>query len=562
MAGLTEKTFDREIEALRQQMQSAARPFPADKKAQRERIARGEKDMEFFGRTYLPHHIKKPSSKFHKYSCQKLPEMIERSIATGIGDKEASAAPRGNAKSTWRTIVFYLWCIVYKKRKFEVIASDTEEQAVEFLSTIKLNLEENERFQQDFPEACGAGPLWRSDVIVTKNRIKVRAVGMMSKWRGMLFGSERPDLVGCDDVENDETVENPDQRRKLKDRFTKKLLKLGSKKTVYIFHGTMLHYDSLLAWLLRQPGWKGRLFKSVIKWSGAIKLWEEWERIFAEISIGKEESEAAADAFFEAHKEEMLAGTEVLWPEEEDYYYLMKMRVTDGPASFASEKQNEPINPEDAVFLEEWFVDWEPGDVDMTGIPHGGSCDPSLGKKNKRSDPSAILGGRMKDRILYLDIADIEVRRPDKIMSDLLLHHARDPFDKLRIETVQFQEFFARQFEQLAHDQGLTINIDDFQPSTDKDLRIVRLQPWIKNGWIRFTKEMRELKRHLIYFRLKGKGGNDDGPDGLEMLLGLCEEGLVPAIGVSSEHAKDDYRAERRSGILDRFTSRFSRRAA
>lgn len=253
-------------------------------------------------------------------------------------------------------------------------------------------------------------------------------------------------------------------------------------------------------------------------------MWETWEEIFTDISNGKEAAEQAADSFFNDLKKELLKGTEVLWPEVEDYYYLMKMRISEGPAYFESEKQNEPINPEDAVFLEEWFVDWEDGDVDLTGIPHAGAVDPSLGKRNKRSDPSAIVGGRMKDNILYLDTADIEKRLPDKIMTDILAHHSRDPFDKFRIETVQFQEFFARQFEKFAHDSGKTINIDEYAPNADKDLRIIGLQPWIKNGWIRFRKEMRELKRHLIYYRPKNRGGHDDGPDALEMLKSKIEK--------------------------------------
>jgi hypothetical protein len=97
------------------------------------------------------------------------------------------------------------------------------------------------------------------------------------------------------------------------------------------------------------------------------------------------------------------------------------------------------------------------------------------------------------------------------------------------------------------------MNIDDYIPNADKDLRIIRLQPWIKNGWIRFRKEMRELKRHFIYYRPKNKGGPDDGPDALEMLLGLCEAGLIPAASVSSEPTKEDYHAERRRGFMERF---------
>ncbi len=550
-----EKKFNQELESLRALIQSSARPFKDDKKEQRSRIALAEKDMEFFGRTYFPHYISSPSSKLHKYFCQRYPEMIETAIATGVGDKEANAAPRGNAKSTWGTFVTPLWCTAFLKRKNSLVLSETNAQATDFIQAIKLEIESNERLAQDFPHLCGEGPRWQADDIITRNGVRIFGAGAGQKIRGTRHGSRRPDLVIGDDIENDEAVESPDQRKKLTNWFNKALMKIGAKYTVYIVVGTILHAESLLSDLLDRPGWKGHKFKAITHYSQS-KLWEDWESIFRDISVGKEKSESMADEFFAANQEEMLKDTEVLWPEEEDYYYLMKMRATDGPAAFDSEKQNEPLNPEDQIFLEEWFVDWDDEDVDFTGVMHAGAVDPSLGKRNKRNDPSAILGGRMKDNILYLDIADIEKRQPDRIMTDLLLYHERDPFDKLRMETVQFQEFFARQFAQLAHDLGLTVNIDEFVPNTDKGLRIIRLQPWIKNGWIRFKKEMRELKRQLLYYRPKGRGGHDDGPDALEMLLGLCETALVKAASVSSETQEDDYRAERKTRM------RLRRRAA
>lgn len=541
------RQFDREVEAIRQMIQAAARPFPEDKRAQRERKRRAEKDLDFFERTYFPHYFNRPSSALHKYFSERYPAMINRALATGEGDKEADAAPRGNAKSTHTTFGLPMWCVAFRKRRYPLIVSETHGQAESFLSFIKLELETNERLKQDFPELSGEGPVWRSDQIITRNGVKIQAAGAKQKLRGLRHGSYRPDLVIGDDLENDESVESPEQRKKLESWFFKALMKIGQPDTVYIVVGTVLHHESLLQRLLEKPGWKGRKFKAVLKWASNRRLWDQWERVFSDISTGKEQAEANADAFFAQHKEAMLEGSLVLWPEMEPYYYLMKMRVSDGPAFFDSEKQNEPLNPEDQIFLEEWFVDWEDGDVDLEGIPHAGACDPSLGKKNKRNDPSAILGGRMKERILYLDVADIEKRPPDRIMSDILTYHERDPFDRFRMETVQFQEFFARQFEQKAHDEGLTINIDDHKPSTDKDLRIIRLQPWIKNGWIRFREEHRELKRQLIYYRPGNRGGHDDGPDGLEMLLGLCEEGLVPAV---CSGGGDDAPQRREEGLI------------
>lgn len=555
------KSFDKEVEAIRQMIQASAKPFPVDKAAQKARKARAAKDLDFFNRTYFPHYFTKPSSRLHKYFAERYPAMINRACETGEGDKEANAAPRGNAKSTTGTFGLPLWAAAFRKRKFALIVSETRSQAESFLSFIKIELETNERLQQDFPELVGEGPKWTSDQIITRNGVKIQAAGAGQKLRGLRHGNCRPDLVIVDDLENDESVESPEQRRKLENWFFKALMKIGQPDTVFIVVGTILHYDSLLSRLLVKPGWKGQKFKAVMKWSPATKRWEEWEQIFADISQGKEAAEAAADNYFEAHREEMLRFTEVLWPEMEPYYYLMKMRVSDGPAYFESEKQNEPLNPEDQVFLEEWIQFWDDLQPDFTGIMHAGAVDPSLGRQNKRNDPSALLGGRMKDNVLYLDIADIERRQPDRIMEDVLLYHQRDPFDKIRFESVQFQEFFARTVEKVSHDRGLTLNIDEFKPVADKDLRIIRLQPWIKNGWIRFRKEHTELIRQLIYYRPKGRGGHDDGPDALEMLLGLCEGGLVTAAAIPVETTSDNYHAERRgmmAGLRDRI-GRFGR---
>ena len=56
---------------------------------------------------------------------------------------------------------------------------------------------------------------------------------------------------------------------------------------------------------------------------------------------------------------------------------------------------------------------------------------------------------------------------------------------------------------------------------------------------------MGELIRQLIYYRPKGKGGHDDGPDALEMLKALLEAGMVKAAAASSETQEGDYHAER-----------------
>lgn len=544
-----EKRFDREIESLRALIQSKAKPFPDDKKAQKERIARARTDLEFFGKTYFPHYLDTPPSALHKYFCERYPAMIAKAIATGEGDREADAAPRGNAKSTWTTLILPLWCAAYKHRHFILVVSETALQSQDFISFIKAELEDNERFKQDFPDMCGEGPVWRADTIITRNAAKIRGAGAGQKLRGMRHGSKRPDLVIGDDLENDEAVESPDQRKKLEKWFFKALMKIGQPDTVYIVVGTILHYDSLLAGLLKKPGWKGQKFKAVLKFSGS-KLWDAWEAIFADITAGKNAAEKRADAFFQEHKKEMLAGTEVLWSEREPYYYLMKMRTSEGYAYFDSEKQNEPINPEDCLFQEAWFQFYDDEDVDLSGIPYAGVVDPSMGKKSKRHDPSAIMGGKYKDGRIYLTIADIEKRHPDKIITDILAYHERERFQQFGVETIQFQEYFKDSLVKEAHKKGLTLNVVEIKPNVDKLLRIQTLQPWIKNGWILFRRNMRELLTQLMHYPM---GDHDDGPDALEMLKALLESGMIKAVSVSSETVDDDYHAERPGRVKNHF---------
>ncbi|MBF0466719.1 MAG: phage terminase large subunit [Nitrospirae bacterium] len=542
------KKIFKDIEALRAQISSYTKPFEGNdcsdgKSAQAARVERAANDLEFFARTYFPHYIKSPSSKLHKYLSARYMELVRSSAehnggSATPGGKEVDAAPRGNAKSTWTTLILPMWVTAFNLRNFVLIVSDTMSQSEDFISFIKAELESNERLNQDFPNITGEGKTWRADTLITKNGVKIRGVGAGQKLRGMRHGSRRPDLVICDDLENDEAVMSVEQRRKLEDWFFKALMKIGQKDTIYIVVGTVLHYDSLLSKLFKKPGWRGKKFKAIMRYSES-KRWEEWENIFSAGSAPsgitkstalnepdeKETAETMADAYFNRHRDEMLADVDVLWPEVEDYYYLMKMRVSEGPAYFDSEKQNEPINPDDCLFSEHWIQYFDDAS-EPKNVPLYGVVDPSMGKKSKRHDPSAIICGRFSNGILYVTIADIERRHPDRIIEDILTYHRKERFQVFGVESVQFQEFFKDTLIKEAHRQNLTLNVTEIRSSADKLLRIQTLQPWIKNGWIRFKKSQRTLIEQLIRYPLYD---HDDGPDALEMLKSLVEHNNLTA---------------------------------
>ena len=497
---------------IRASLARAVTPFR--KNGLQERNKRKNKSLgslRYFAQTYFPHYLTDAPSKMHEALYATYEQLILTAEATGRGQKQAEAAPRGHAKSTLTSLILPLWCIVGQRRKFIALVSDTTRQAQEFLDFIKAELEVNERLASDFPEACGRGLPWRIGHIVTKNGVGLKCWGKRKAIRGARHRNRRPDLVICDDLEGDSHIESPEQREKDRTWFFKALLKAGGRYTVFLTVGTVLHYDSLLSQLLKRPGWHGRTWK-------ASPLWERWELLY--INSG----EQAADDFLERHRDEMLSGTSVLWPEVEDYAYLMKMRLSDGPAFFDSEKQNEPLHPDEALFRDEWFAFVEEEDIERNLAQERYQAiycaiDPSMGKTSRRADPSAlVIGGLLPDGTLDVLEAQIEKRHPDKLLQDLFDWHRKYGLTLTGIEEVQFQELFKDTVEKTGRERKLYLQVEGLRPGTNKHLRIARLQPHIKNGVFRFRRHQSLLLDQLRHYP---KAAHDDGPDALEMLLTL-----------------------------------------
>ncbi len=489
----------------------------------------GAIDMEFFGRAYFPHYFSRPSPEFHREldaiwqqgvlkGRYPLTAADTKTISRLPGVRRAVAAPRGHAKSTNLTFKGTMHSTLYGYKHYPIIISDSSEQAEGFLDNIRVEFEENTAILEDFGPL--ASSVWRSNALVTKTNIKIEAIGSGKKIRGRKHRNWRPDLIILDDVENDENVRTPEQRKKLKDWFDKAVSKCGDDYTDIVYIGTLLHYDSLLAKTLANPAYRSIKYKAVIRFSQADDLWQQWETIFTDLS--NDDREADALAFFQAHKTAMLEGTQVLWEEKLSYYDLMVMRVSEGEASFNSEEQNEPINPDDCLFMEEWFDYYNEAEVNFgdPAFDFFGFIDPSLGK-TKRSDFSAIvtLAKHKGSGYMYVVDADIERRHPDRIIADVLAKERwlRASFGhgyrKLGAETNQFQWFLKEELAKASAKAGLYLPIEEVQQTSDKVMRVQTLQPDVKNKYIKFNRRHKRLLEQLTQFPM---GAHDDGPDALE----------------------------------------------
>lgn len=496
----------------------------------------GAIDLGYFGKAYLPHYFSRPSPEFHR----ELDRIWRDGVLKGIvplgdqakmvnaqsGCKRAVAAPRGHAKSTNLTFKDVLHAVLYEYKHYAIILADTFDQASGFLSSIKDELDDNAAIKEDFGELAGA--VWREDVIVTKTKIKIEAIGAGQKIRGRKHKNWRPDLLVLDDVENDDNVRTPEQRKKLENWFYKAVSKAGDSYTDIMYIGTMLHYDSLLAKVLRNPSYRSLKYKAVLSFSSS-SLWDTWEAIYTDLA--NEEHETDARAFFEQHREEMLKGTAVLWEDKLSYYDLMTIRVSEGEASFNSELQNEPINPDDCLFNEEWFDFYNPLDIDFSSDEFEiyGFVDPSLGK-NKKADFSAIitLAKHKPTGYMYDLDADIERRHPDVIINDVLakaewlMKTFKKKYRAFGCEVNQFQWFLKEELAKESARRGIYLPITEVTQTADKALRVQTLQPDVKNKYLKFNRQHKRLLEQLKFFPM---ADHDDGPDALEACRTLANKG-------------------------------------
>lgn len=523
---LSRKQFEQELaqyhDALRRIVETTVGGFAAGPDAKRQRLDRQQQSLHFFAYTYLPHYVDRnvAPSRFQQWAYDHLPEIL----SAPYGVWQAIAAPRGEAKTTLAVQILALWCICNGLKRFIPILSDTYDQAATILEAIKVELEANPRLAMDFPDATGEGRVWQAGVILSANEVKLQAFGALKKVRGIRHGPYRPDLVLCDDLENDDNVRSKAQRDKRESWLKKAVLNLGppdgSMDVIYV--GTVLHYDSVLSRTMKAPRWRARaqMFRSIIRWPDRMDLWDAWEEVLLN------DGEDAARQYYMARAAEMEAGAEVSWPAMRPLYHLMALRAEDH-AAFDSEHQNNPMAGAACPFdgcIKFWVQR-------CRRWVFFGAHDPSMGKHRGSGDPAATLVGGFDREHGVLDVVEAIVARriPDKQIEDIIGLHTEYGTLVFGVEDNAFQEFFRGELVKRSARTGRPVPARGITAAADKDLRIESLQPHVANGLIRLHRNQRTLIEQLQYWP---EADHDDGPDALHMLwmLAVTGAGGIPRI--------------------------------
>lgn len=260
-------------------------------------------------------------------------------LMTSKHPQVAISAPRGHAKSTACTLTYLLACLLFRERQYALLISDTVSQASQFLADLKKELLDNERIVQlfgikEFPKDT------EDDVIVRctdGHEFRITARGSEQKLRGLKWDHRRPDLIICDDLENDEIVMNPDRRKKFKRWFYGALIPCKSVHGIIRIVGTILHEDSLLNNIMP---------REMDRWTrrSALKTWSDRPGPWLSVK-------------YKAHNEDFSA---ILWADRYDKEFFVTKRqdfIEQGlPDVYSQEFLNEPIDDSIAFFKRADFL--------------------------------------------------------------------------------------------------------------------------------------------------------------------------------------------------------------
>lgn len=327
-------------------------------------------------------------------------------------------APRGFAKSTVCTVMFTLWLAAYGRKRDIFLVSSTIALAKEMLRKVRDEIEANPRLLQDF------GPLrsdkWTEEYVALTNGVRI-----MAKGRGFQIRGFRPDLIVCDDLEDEEVIYSKEQREKLEHWFLRTLLPTLKPNQDLVYVGTQLHQLSLIAKLERKEEFVSRRWQAL---TDGRSIWED------------------------------------LWPTET----LLRLRREMGEYAFLAEFQNQPISLQDQP-VKPHMVEG----VGVQGVPVAAclAIDPAISERTSSDERAFVLFAKCVDpetgkltgfREIYSEKGRWGIHEQLDRIIDLYVRYEK-VFEgcvfRVIFESVAFQKVYGTLLADRARERGLWIPV-------------------------------------------------------------------------------------------------------
>jgi len=472
----------------------------------------GEIYPDFFCKAYMPDQFDRDFGEFSLTILNTLKSVIESQSR----EKQAIIAPREHGKSTFSSFAMPAWAALYQKKRFIFFISSNGDIAANFLEKTKKALESKEIIE-DF--GVQKGRTWNAEEICLRNGVWIACSGWKSGLRG-INKDTRPDLIILDDLEDKGTIESDSLRRKLETCFNEEIGRLGTYNTDYFYIGTLLSDDSLLKKVTQMPAWKSLILKRVVSFPKNEQLWEEWRKIYRDIS--NENRFDDAWEFYLSHKEEMLNGAEVIWenkvPADKTkypggYYNVALDREAFGEDAFWKEDQSEPRNSSDMPFktLRYWQSLYDaPPKIEKLKL----TIDPSEGKG--LDSTAYTLGGYLNGAVIVRE-GQLKNHKLNAIMDYTAWFIQTYPeISEIIIEENTYKEDGTEQLRQYLVSKGLYRKVTGFRSTDNKHNRIMQMEPDMNNGNILFNNLNTQYNNEVLMYHAKAK--HDDAADSLHKL--------------------------------------------
>lgn len=445
----------------------------------------------------------------------------------------AIAAPRGHAKTTGGTVCYGLATLLFRERKFMLLVSDTESQAAMFLGYFKEQLQENNALIELFGlKRDDKGQVkfikeTETDIIVQfedGHKFRVMAKGAEQKLRGLIWSGSRPDIIICDDIENDELVMNKERREKMRNWFYSALLPCLSSTGIIRVVGTILHMDSLLERLMPKPHHR-------FSHQDALKLWtDEFKAGWMSVK-------------YRAHDDKF---EHILWPELHSASKLKLLRqqyIDMGmPDKYSQEYLNVPLDESVAYFKRGDFEEIEERDKDKN-LQYYITVDLAIAEHERADYSVFLIAGVDEDKKLHIKQV-IRERIDGREIVDLLiaLQRSYNPL-AIGIEDMQVSKSIGPFLYEEMFAQGVFINVIRLKHGgKDKIARSRSIQARVRAKSVKFDKQAPWYQAFEDELTRFPRDVHDDQVDAFAY-LGLMLNMLIEA-STQHEQQEEEYQDE------------------
>lgn len=413
------------------------------------------KDDMVFAKTIFPEDFSGPMTGLHRQMFD-LIQSDERYVAI--------AAPRGIGKTTTARMKAAK-NILYQDSFFVPYVSKSHDAALLQTENLKRSLTSSNEVKKLFgpikTKSLGDGDF--AETFSKKSWVAYKTLviprGAQQQIRGLVYNNHRPDLFIVDDLEDDDQIENPEYRARIKVWFHSVLMKAISRyshdwRIIYI--DTVKHEDSLLEELLDSPRWA----------STRLELCDDNNKS----TVPELMSDAEIQDEFEYHEQNGILDV------------------------FFREYRNIPLSTKDAIFQKDYFKYYDPVELNIMqkrSIEFVVIVDPAKTVKLHAADSAIVgIGLDMETSAIYIHDIDAGKFYPDQLYQKMFDMVERLNASVLAIEETSLNEFIRQPVKNEVVRRNVRVELiwlkarGGEKDERGKDKRISSLAPYYRSGFV------------------------------------------------------------------------------